>query len=1202
MEEYEQPLIVDLPKPSFMVDPADEYEEPLLIEDEYEEPLTLGESTQEKTLVIPQGPDNSSYVDLEGVFKEYGRKLVKEDIVNDDRLMEVVRSSLESRFTPGGVLTKARRGLTGLAGGTIGGLSSQDYREMSNEDVFETWQNYQRSFSGGQTVTTANELTYGLGADDNIKAKLGAGYMLFDQMDNAFTGEGSWGEMGDAMLDYGKAAVYDPSTILSLGLGKVLGFSATKASSAASRALMINAAKDQAKKGVAKASATKAIGQAVAKSLPYATADALIGAGVDVAYQSQLINVGVQQDYSKLQTSLAAAGSLIIIPTLVGLGASAKELRKSNLAPQWLAYKEFDADLLKITPEEAKRKLAKRVDKKKLISKTNDNFDAKTSDPKEFLNWEEIKVQAELGIEMRGEEVINPELLDSFLKRFWFGDESNNGYYQALKDSGWVIHEAMIEDNTVTGVFGEAIRLLPDDTVASAMKSFEKSTGEKIGIQYSADALADTFQKRTSTAGSILWTPSQLSRLERANVKADDAVAILGGKTKKAKDLPARHQFTLSLYKRLLTSHLSTTGANLKGFTQLVSLNTAADFATGAINLVQGAGYRAVGNLDAAEKYYNRAYGSVIGALRKGADVFSPDIPMEYADKIFALKPEVAERLFKDIAGDGGVRDGIKDFNLDKIKYDNFFAGAEDVEKLAWKGANEVTKGAQALTGVRLQDSLTKRWAFGTNVNQAIMRAYGETPEKFFARSDAALEMASDKFKEEVLDKAVFRTMRETAAVNWSSLPGKEAMMSARTWAKGVETLTNRSILGYIVPFGSFLNTTVATMADLTGINAMRFAVKKVTGQELDFVTREGAESLGKMAAGWSLIGIGIGVKGGARDRIENNLAHNQDMQDDGSIQNRQYDWPASTMRLMSQIGAHGLGDSNNIADFDPSQVPADLIKELGIQIGGQAVRDLDEVGQTITYAGEQIVNEGNYQPFIDMLGAVPARFIQGVTRPLDPVNQVWGMVSDGKMNPDLRQGGETQNQMLRYINNITGTSKDLPTRATPTRGTDFTPDTGKQILGVRGLKTPNLIEKMMNAAGRPYWKAIRFDGPPEIKNKMDNLAAPFFEATAIEYLKRNPNYFKLDLEDKEKILDNIATDVKKDVMSVVEQGMPRSINIVRLLSRNKKKTKKVMEFLDIEGSPEDLLKQDGGLQQLLKIKSLVDSYDDIFYGDLNLE
>ena len=42
-----------------------------------------------------------------------------------------------------------------------------------------------------------------------------------------------------------------------------------------------------------------------------------------------------------------------------------------------------------------------------------------------------------------------------------------------------------------------------------------------------------------------------------------------------------------------------------------------------------------------------------------------------------------------------------------------------------------------------------------------------------------------------------------------------------------------------------------------------------------------------------------------------------------------------------------------------------------------------------------------------------------------------------------------------------------------------------------------------MNAAGRPYWKSIRLDGPAEIKNKMDALAAPFFETRALEYLKR---------------------------------------------------------------------------------------------------
>ena len=37
------------------------------------------------------------------------------------------------------------------------------------------WQNYQRSFAGGQTVTTANEVVYGMNANEDVKSKLGAG-------------------------------------------------------------------------------------------------------------------------------------------------------------------------------------------------------------------------------------------------------------------------------------------------------------------------------------------------------------------------------------------------------------------------------------------------------------------------------------------------------------------------------------------------------------------------------------------------------------------------------------------------------------------------------------------------------------------------------------------------------------------------------------------------------------------------------------------------------------------------------------------------------------------------------------------------------------------------------------------------------------------------------------------------------------------
>ena len=50
----------------------------------------------------------------------------------------------------------------------------------------------------------------------------------------------------------------------------------------------------------------------------------------------------------------------------------------------------------------------------------------------------------------------------------------------------------------------------------------------------------------------------------------------------------------MSVYKRLLTSHLATTGANVKGFTQLVSLNTAADFVSAAISLSESGFYKYV--------------------------------------------------------------------------------------------------------------------------------------------------------------------------------------------------------------------------------------------------------------------------------------------------------------------------------------------------------------------------------------------------------------------------------------------------------------------------------------------------------------------------------------------------------------------------------------------------------------------------------
>ena len=67
---------------------------------------------------------------------------------------------------------------------------------------------------------------------------------------------------------------------------------------------------------------------------------------------------------------------------------------------------------------------------------------------------------------------------------------------------------------------------------------------------------------------------------------------------------------------------------------------------------------------------------------------------------------------------------------------------------------------------------------------------------------------------------------------------------------------------------------------------------------------------------------------------------------------------------------------------------------------------------------------------------------------------------------------------------------------------------------------------------------------------------------------------------------------------------MPKSISIIRLLSnKNKKEVQDVIDFLNIDGvnKLDDVLDKKDSLGILLKIQSLVDIYDEIFYNEFNM-
>ena len=1193
---------------------------------------------QEMPVEVPVGIDKQTYIDLDKIFEEYGGryKLTKEKILADPRLMDIVRSSLEARYMPGGVLTKARRTAVGLAGGDFGGFSGRDYRSMSDEKVFEIWQNWMRSFSGGQTVTTGNELAYGMNAPDEIKVQLGAAYKLFDDgMTNAIVGDGTLSEMGDAIWDYTKAAVYDPSTLLGLGLGKLITFGATKTTAQTARKLMLAAYKEAVKNGATKKFAIQQIGNAALKTLPLAFVDATIGAGTDVGYQMQLIDVGVQEEYSAAQTALSFAGAMVVIPTLSSLGASVKEFRRGPLKKTFLAFDEFEENFAKLGAQEAENILKVSVSENmdSIIKSVDENFGLIKGDTKNFLLWPEIKQKAKKKNIKIGK-LNDAEALNAFYQYFWLGDPENGtkGFFQALQEAGFVAHPALIEKyGTITGVYANAItEFLPKGKAKEIVKQFEDNTGYKIefadvlrdrntgevivdkegravlktitkGDDVTASALGLTFADSVSKAGEALWLPSELGRLQKSGLSIKDAIDMAAGNLSK-EDSPQRRQFFLSTYKRLLTSHLSTTGANLKGFTAMVSINNLADIVTGALNYSQGTFYKyGLNDFASAEKYFNEGYGNIFGSIRRGFDVISPDIPMEYAEMVFNLNPKVKEKLFRDVTGDGGVRESFEHFNLDK---------ADIITNAAGKVLDAYTKGVQTITLVRLQDDLTKRWAFGTNLNQRIMSVYGVRPSEFFARPDVGLEMASSKFKEQVLDRAVFRTLRETASVNWSTLPTRNGF---RAMAKTIENLTNtadnfgQGTLGFIFPFGSFLNTTIATMADYTGLNMLRTMHREITGKTADLADSTVVESMSKAAVGLSAISLGIPA---ARDRISQGLGFNADRKDDGSIEDRTYDWPISTIRLMSQMVAHGMGTSNDIKDFRLQNVPQDLFDELALQLGGQAVRDLDYASQSLLYFARELT-QGNAQPLLDVLNGSYSTVVQGFTRHLEPINVVAGIVTDQNLNPNLREGDKLQNEIIKYVNNIPtlfskeNLAKDLPKKATPFRGKYFNPDIGKLILGIRTLEEPNIMEQLANAAGMKYWDVFKVTAPKSVQNQMNSIAQPFFESRAVEALKKYPNYFRMSQDRKEFVIAEISEAVKQDVFKVIEDGMPKSISIIRLLSnKNKKEVQNVIDFLNIDGvnKLDDVLDKKDSLGILLKIQSLVDIYDEIFYNEFNMD
>jgi len=1122
--------------------------------------------------------------------------LTKELALADSDVIDLMRDGLELRYGSRGAVRSAA---VYALGGASGGYTSS----MEDEDVFEMWQNWQRSFAGGQTVTVANELAFTTTLDDTQKALMGSQYLMFDKNPNIFSAKTGWGEMFDGMRDYATAAIWDPLTVASLGVGKALGAGGTKAASVLIRENAKVAFRESLKQGVgrtaARASAQATVrrqfaGTVTADIAKYSALDFAANIASDALYQKQLMDTGAQEEYSALQTSVAGLAT-IMLPAIVGSSKAFSAFSNSASAPAGLKASVDVSETFKgLTNEVIDERLQARIDWTKFDNEFSETAGDLATNRGEYTKWSDAKVEA---LELLGDDMSLNPVEGNFMRSFLYGpaDNSKKGFVQAMSDAG-LVYVPRGEDDKITNFIGDVISWVPPETIDKFVKGFTDEFGDITGLvkkegATSSEQLSSFWKLRQSNAGDRLRDSSYARYLLENNLEGNSTAADMINALSRGDDAekPAEiGKYVLSLYKSLLTSHFGTTGLNLKGWAGTVAPNTVSDFIQGSLEIAGGTLARPFTGADAYEQALMRGRGSITGAMRRGVHFLQPEDTIEKALAYMTYRPEILTKLSKDLGGDSGARAGAETLEIFGIK-----------DNLATRSAESVRSALQSATGVKLQDELTKMLSWQSNIDLMIRRVYGKGYNEFMEDPTLGfIEMNSPKYRNKVEASALDRTLRETYSLEWSTKKGSGLALQA---ARLIEKSSSNAVGGYLIPFGKFFNTSIAMMSDYTPINASRALWRSTRGQQSELASEELSQLIAKSAVGATLAYSYSNVK---LENLKEGLRWNQVREDDGSISDKTYDFPQSILHIVGQMIAHNRQDG---------EIPPDLAAELADIVVGSTFRGSADAVETVYDMGIALstgdVKSVGYQATEVLLGTV-GRISSGFTRSLEPLNVGLKAIKGDFQEPDRNIDGDgwtewsVTKKATRYIDEffevLGAGADDSPRAASPVKPEGQVPDTGKVLLGVRGTSGNSLSETMLASVGRPSWKAFRWGNDADVKNYMNSRVSLIFDEQTARMFESNPNFFNLPLATREVRTEQVIKRTKELTIEYMEAHGGDMSHRSRLAAVSERDLGRAMEHLGVEGDPKDLLKENNGAERLGILLEWAENFDEYAIRDSN--
>lgn len=1131
---------------------------------------------------VPVAPEQSFEAyniirELEGIEQD---SLTETAILENKNLVEGIRNIMKARYSE-----ETRNKFS---------FDERYDRDMSDADLIQEWQNWMRSLTGGQTVTTGNDVAWFAMADDEQRALMGASFEIMDKMPGIFKDNVTWGETFDGMRDYARAGIWDPSTVLGLGIGRLFTKASSKTAGFAMRKAAQLAYKNALKRGMTKEQAKKVRKDVIKKGfrkagikekLPAVIAgtstDAAIAVGTDQLYQGLRIGSGVQ-DSRSLPQSVGAALGVIVMPALtVGTKTVAKGMGEIL---NFKKYVDISSKFAGRSGEEITEQVMERTDVKLIDTNLRKMFSNFSENVDTYLPWSKARDQAKEAVKKSDIDGSSAEMEDLFESVFLFGKPeeglTQKGLIYSMAEAGFVYVPRGKDDN-ISNFIGDAIKYLPDETVKSILTSFRKQfnlKGTKLNKIKTGAQLSDWFKNRSSFAGKTLFNrkaAQDILNKDIDNITLEDMLNLhkIDKPTEKALASPAdRVKYIQSLWKRALTSHPSTTGLNIKGWGYTTSLNNISDVVLASVLGLQGRG--------------QEAKGSILGAARRGFNVLDYDATIEQGLNYLKFRPEVGEELLSEVSGGVESRNVLERLNLDPKSKIN-------------QATEKTVSGIQAATGVKLQDEVTKMISFMSAMDQNIMKVYGVNYNQFMKRKDAFVEMHTKKFLDEVQTPAIDRAKKETYSFSW--LSKKEGGLFLGI-AKNVERFSNSAGGGFLIPFGRFFNTATAMFGDYSGFNALKHVTSRVYKLDNPF-DDEGQVLLSKGIVGAGVIfGPRLSTGGSseyeaAKERVRNGEGWNFDILPDGSRRDYTYDAPQNYPRIIAQALAHRQIDG---------RIPDPLKEEMFELFVGQTFRQTGEVYDTFKDYFSTVLDsdlEDSFIASVELLSGAFSRIASGSTRFLEPIN-TFAMYATGDFaSPDRRQGNKVLNESIRYIDKIPemfGVEiTDQPDRkiATRDRG-NF--DAGRVALGARGDRGASPAERVAASVGKASWKAVMFDGEPELKNRLDDFVQEVFNLEASKLIE--DGFLELSLSKRENKYKELVTKIKTRAKAILAGSPKKDDQMLKLeqevLSKPKRLREDALEQLGYDGEITDLKSEEGGEEKLQFLLYLMKYADEIMYAD----